>query len=316
MPASFVTDLCGYRLSKDKQTITPRPNTSDSSDKLSVQLGRKLFDILGVSPDQRDPGKSGEELGAKVIEDLSSRFSAQLAVSSGSATGFRQFAHLKAFAEFKSEVEKSPHLPIDEIIQHVETLPRGHARSEILRRLRKLSGKLQQREALTQRLLTNAPEESLLGLDVTVADATQPQPRELRIALSLKWSLRTDRAQDCLSQGAKLATLRRGKMPHYGVVTMEPRPYMLAILCDGSGAVDFVYHLNLAALQGAVEQLARERGGSDRWKGPRTLDRLVSQGRLRDYDELLKETASVAAQIHIEGAAAAKDPGAIRRHRL
>ncbi|WP_353889670.1 NgoMIV family type II restriction endonuclease, partial [Campylobacter coli] len=67
------------------------------------------------------------------------------------------------------------------------------------------------------------------------------KPR-LELALSAKWSLRTARAPDCVSQGAQRVAQRRGRMPHFAVITREPRPAMLRILADGSGAVDCVYH--------------------------------------------------------------------------
>ncbi|MEU4557466.1 NgoMIV family type II restriction endonuclease [Actinoplanes sp. NPDC023936] len=293
MPATFLDALCGFRSDpKDSETTSSNPNTSDRSDAISVALGRMLFEILGVPADRKGPTKIGEAMGHEIIGDLASRVGSGLAVGSGSATGFRQYSHLKAFSDFKRDVEKFSDFQIQEIVDAVRGLPSSPTRGDVLRKLNQLKNRLDKRNTLIARLLTNAPEESLLGLDVTISDITAEEPRELRTALSLKWSLRTDRAQDCLSQGAKLASLRRGRMPHYGVVTMEPRPYMLAILCDGSGAVDFVYHLHLEAVQEAVKRLALERGDSDRWQGVRTLERLVGQGRLRDYDDLIKETAS------------------------
>lgn len=293
MPATFLDALCGFRSdSKDPEKTTSNPNTSDRSDAISVALGRVLFEILGVPADRKGPAKVGDALGREVVRDLATRVGAGLAVGSGSATAFKQYSHLKAFTDFKRDVDQSSDFQIRELIDAVRGLPSSTTRGNVLRRLNKLKNRLDKRSTLIDRLLTNAPEESLLGLDVTISDVASEEPRELRTAMSLKWSLRTDRAQDCLSQGAKLANLRRGKMPHYGVVTMEPRPYMLAILCDGSGAVDFVYHLHLEAVQEAVKRLARERGDSDRWQGVRTLERLVGQGRLRDYDDLIKETAA------------------------
>jgi hypothetical protein len=85
-------------------------------------------------------------------------------------------------------------------------------------------------------LLTAMPEEALLKVDVTVAEPRATGRPIVHTALSSKWSLHTDRAQDCVSQGSKLVTHRRGRMPHFGVVTIEPRSAMLKILCDGSGA--------------------------------------------------------------------------------
>jgi hypothetical protein len=114
---------------------------------------------------------------------------------------------------------------------------------------------------------------------------------QLAIALSSKWSLRTDRAQDCVSQGNKLVAQRRGRMPHFGVITIEPRPAMLRILADGSGAVDFVYHLDLAALTDSIAAVAkRNRVG---WSPAQIFSRLMRQNRLRDFDDLVREVMRV-----------------------
>lgn len=74
-------------------------------------------------------------------------------------------------------------------------------------------------------------------------------------------------------------------MPHFAAVTMEPRPYMLAILGGGSGEVDCVYHLDLPALTKAIEETTT--GRPNRRKAADTFRRLVEQRRLRDYDELV-----------------------------
>jgi hypothetical protein len=108
-------------------------------------------------------------------------------------------------------------------------------------------------------LLDEVGEESLLKLDVTAARESDSELPHLEVGLSLKWSLRTDRAQDCRSQGAKMSALRRGRMPHFAAVTIEPRPYMLNLLGGGSGDVDCVYHLDLPSLTAAVELTARAR---------------------------------------------------------
>ena len=109
------------------------------------------------------------------------------------------------------------------------------------------------------------------------------------MALSAKWTLRTDRAQDCVSQGAKLASQKRGRMPHYAVITAEPRPAMLKIPSDGP-SVDCVYHIDLPALDRALTRMA---GGNPRWSPKVTFDRLVRQGRLRDYDDLVHQALEV-----------------------
>jgi hypothetical protein len=86
-------------------------------------------------------------------------------------------------------------------------------------------------------------------------------------------------------------------MPHFGVVTMEPRPSMLKIIGDGSGAVDCVYHLDLPALQTAMAELAeRGRRNPRTWSPMQTFQRLLRQRRLRDYDELAAEVLRLPEQ--------------------
>lgn len=135
--------------------------------------------------------------------------------------------------------------------------------------------------------------ESLLRLDVTVSDPKAGRLPELEIGLSLKWSLRTDRAQDCRSQGAKLSALRRGRMPHFAAVTMEPRPYMLNLLGGGSGDVDCVYHLHLPALTEAIEAAYGKKTEKTSQRIVASFERLVEQRRLRDYDELVSYAESL-----------------------
>ena len=147
--------------------------------------------------------------------------------------------------------------------------------------------------AKRQRALHEVGSESLLKLDVTVSDPQGSRLPELEIGLSLKWSLRTDRAQDCRSQGAKLSALRRGRMPHFAAVTMEPRPYMLNLLGGGSGDVDCVYHLDLPALTTAIDTVYGPRTDKTSRRTVATFERLVEQRRLRDYDELVKYAQSL-----------------------
>lgn len=83
-----------------------------------------------------------------------------------------------------------------------------------------------------------------------------------------------------------MAALRRGRMPHFAVVTMDPRPYMLNLLGGGSGEADCVYHLDLPALTAAIEETCV---GNPRSRATlETLDRVVAQRRLRDWDELVE----------------------------
>jgi hypothetical protein len=81
-----------------------------------------------------------------------------------------------------------------------------------------------------------------------------------------------------------MAAMRRGRMPHFAAVTMEPRPYYLGRLGMGTGDLDCVYHLALPELAKAVEDVYV---GPKRAKQRDTFRRLVDQRRLRDYDDLV-----------------------------
>ncbi|WP_260639798.1 NgoMIV family type II restriction endonuclease [Streptomyces angustmyceticus] len=132
-------------------------------------------------------------------------------------------------------------------------------------------------------------DESLPRLDISVhrsqVPVTHSDVPHLVAGLSLKWSLRTDRLQDPRTHGAKMAALRRGRMPHFAAVTMEPRPYFLARLGQGTGDLDCVYHLHLPALVSAVDDFYT--GSRSRIKLRDVFRRMVDQRRIRDYDDLV-----------------------------
>jgi hypothetical protein len=281
--APFAVDLCGYRSGNEN------PSTSDNNDRLSVEWGRALFEELGVQPDAPEVAGVGSVMESKVAHHLASLRPDLVIANSRSAGDFEQYSHLKVFRDFSRAYETPSGDLIDRLADLRDaTLDAGN-RSLIEAALR-ASVTARENSALVAVLLEAMPEESLLKIDITVAS---PAPAgRLLIALSSKWSLRTDRAQDCISQGAKLVNQRRGQMPHYAVLTMEPRPAMLRLIASGSGAVDCVYHLALPELRRAAETIERRRGGGA-W-GPRhTLERLVAQRRVRDYDELLTEINSL-----------------------
>jgi hypothetical protein len=65
MPAPFAAQLCGYRPDKNKPGVR-NPNTSDSSEDSSVELGKALFEELGVSEDQVAGNNPGAQLEAAI----------------------------------------------------------------------------------------------------------------------------------------------------------------------------------------------------------------------------------------------------------
>jgi hypothetical protein len=101
----------------------------------------------------------------------------------------------------------------------------------------------------------------------------------LHAAISLKWTIRSDRVQNIRHEGVILTRVRRGRQPHVSVVTLEPLPTRLASIARGTGEVDAVYHVLFEELWDATHAV-----GNDEQKA--TLEELVDQGRLRPWDWL------------------------------
>ncbi|MEV0673610.1 NgoMIV family type II restriction endonuclease [Mycobacterium sp. NPDC050441] len=281
MPAPFALDLCGFR--------DGRANTSDASEAFSIELGQALFDAMGVQPGTVPPTSLDKQMSQKLAVDLEKQLSGRDLVveSEKKLNSFDQFRHVAVIRDLKPENSPAVTRSVKRLKQFVERRTQSppkdaKRRAELFESLENaLASEVENR----RRIIEEIGEEALLGLDVTASRARIGALPHLEMGLSLKWSLRTDRAQDCRSQGAKMAALRRGPMPHFAAVTMEPRPYMLRILGGGSGEVDCVYHLDLPALTAAIETTTR--GNPRRRETAEIFRKLVDQRRVRDYDELI-----------------------------
>lgn len=263
-------------------------NTADAHDANSVKWGEGLLEALGVPSD--DVGRAGDKMGTPfelAARNHLSSLGTGLQFEGAPASQFEQYLHLATFLKFQKDY-KAPTSFLEEAQQVLADLPAGRARTRLAALLRQAKSHQSHNDALVEGLRRTMPEESLLNVDIAVWNPLEPLPR-LRIALSLKWTLRTDRAQDGISQGQKLSNLRRGQMPHYAVLTMEPRPSMLKLLAYGSGAVDCVYHAALPELRAAAERRVSDEGHTQAKRQQELLELMVEQRRLRDYDELVDE---------------------------
>ncbi|WP_241011274.1 NgoMIV family type II restriction endonuclease [Rhodococcus sp. PSBB049] len=279
MTAPFAAELCGYR-------PNGKPSTSDSHDPGSVEWGHALFEALGVASGTAETPQVGDVMERRAAEHLASLRPDLALAQSRAALAFEQYRHLDVFRQFS----KTYRGPAAELDQALDELPPGPEFDSVRAHIYRAIAAAQQDHQLVTQLQDTMPEESLLRIDITVA-APAPVDR-LLIGLSSKWSLRTDRAQDCVSQGAKLVNHRRGHMPHYAVLTMEPRPSMLKLIAYGSGAVDCIYHLALPELRQAAEHIAstkKTKAGAPGWPQKLMLDRMITQGRIRSYQQLVDE---------------------------
>jgi hypothetical protein len=275
--APFAADLCGYR-------PNGLPGTSDANDQLSIELGSALFDELGVDQTRPAQPQIGAAMEQSIRAHLESIRPDLLIEQSRTARLFEQYRHLDVFRTFESSYG-GPTEELEGIAAELLEGDYGRDGEYLAERILAVNERGVRDHALVLQLLDFMPHESMLKIDVTVAS---PEPaRRLLVGLSSKWTFRTDRAQDPVSQGSRLVSLRRGPMPHFAVVTMEPRPAMLRLVAYGSGAVDCVYHLALPELRRAAQRIEDRRGRT--W-GPRVyLERMIAQGRVRPFGDLVDE---------------------------
>lgn len=283
MPSPFANQLCGYRAD------TGLPNTSDAHDPLSVRLGQEMMREMGIPDGQRAKPDPGGDLEVQTTKHLGEHRPDLRILRAQSVRSFLQYGHIGVAADYIKLVKKNTPKRRDFFDQVDSWVDRGGDSRERTRTMRGFRKLLNDEQSAFEAFSEQVTYEDLLKLDITIATEIGTSLPELRIALSAKWSLRTDRAQDCVSQGSKLQAQKRGRMPHYAVITAEPRPAMLKIPSDGP-SVDCVYHLDLPALDRALTRMA---DGNPNWSPKVTFDRLVRQGRLRDYDDLVQQVSEV-----------------------
>ncbi len=108
----------------------------------------------------------------------------------------------------------------------------------------------------------------------------QGSPDILHATVSVKWSMRSDRAQNTRTEALNVIRNRKGGSPRIVVVTMEPLPSRLASIAMGTGDIDCCYHAALGELMHAAKSL--DQSGSE----AEILGMLVDGQRLRDISDL------------------------------
>jgi hypothetical protein len=287
MPAPFAADLCGYRGEDGK------PNTSDGSKSESVDLGHIFFERIGVAKGKKAV-KNDHIWSHSMVADLREKLALTaphlMVDRERAAHDFEQYAHIEALQQLAEDDSSEVGMAVEELQNHLKLLEGEYQDAKTSDLVKKLALRIARSQARRRPLLDLLGDESLPRLDIAVhrpqVTGVQPGKPHLVAGFSLKWSLRTDRLQDPRTHGAKMATLRRGRMPHFAAVTMEPRPYFLARLGRGTGDLDCVYHLHLPALVSAVDEFYK--GNKVKVKTRDLFHRMVEQRRIRDYDDLVK----------------------------
>jgi hypothetical protein len=105
-------------------------------------------------------------------------------------------------------------------------------------------------------------------------------PGILHATISVKWSMRSDRAQNTRTEALNVIRNRKGGTPRIVVVTMEPLPSRLASIAMGTGDIDCCYHAGLEELLHAAKTF--DLTGSEE----EILLMLIEGNRLRDISDL------------------------------
>ena len=106
----------------------------------------------------------------------------------------------------------------------------------------------------------------------------------LHASVSVKWTMRSDRAQNSRTEALNLIRNRKGNLPHIVVVTGEPMPARIASLALGTGDIDCVYHFALYELVDAVKEIGAE-------DALEMLNVLIEGKRLKDISDLPMDLA-------------------------
>lgn len=128
--------------------------------------------------------------------------------------------------------------------------------------------------------------ETVIPSQATVADLTPLRATNhiqetpiLHASVSVKWTIRSDRAQNARTESLNLIRNRKGHTPRIVAVTAEPTPSRLASLALGTGDIDCVYHFALPELRRSI----LETGNDDTIA---MLENLVIGERIRDISDL------------------------------
>lgn len=138
---------------------------------------------------------------------------------------------------------------------------------------------------------TDLLDESDAACERTPLLSRNQQKPIVHAAVSTKWTLRSDRAQNVRTEALNLQKHRKGRTPHLVAVTADPLPSRLASMALGTGEIDCVYHVALpeflaGAVKSAAETALHHRTRAARNDQLVTLRVLVEGRQLRDIADL------------------------------
>lgn len=259
-------------LSVDEQGV---PSNADKSSRLSVQIARKIAEILEAQVHTKALGQTS---GAK-FETINMLFLEET---------FPKLQHLRpgkwhvAKLGNRSAVKTSSFIQYEHL-DYLSSVTQGDPR---------LAASLGNDYMVAPDVVVyREPEpDEVINAAFDVVDGSTARRSDIRASysslpilhasISAKWTIRSDRAQNSRTEALGLIRNRKGHLPHIVVVTGEPLPSRLASIALGTGDIDCVYHFALPELIQSLDSFEQEEDAKE------MLKILVEGKRLKDISDL------------------------------
>ncbi len=235
----FVRDLLGWRTTKGRLV----PNVADSASKTSIAISSRILELLDI---KTATDRTGQSEGTALEEETKRFLEGELRLQAPDRLW---------------DVERGGLITDFQQYRHLAKL------DDLIRR--DTSGTLS----------VEIGRDYQIRPDVTVGLSVGGPRPVLHAAVSCKFTIRSDRVQNIRHEAVMLTRHRRGRQPHIVAVTAEPLPSRLAAIARGTGELDAVYHVCLAAL----EEATQEAGTPEQRQ---VLDEITRQDRLFDLADL------------------------------
>lgn len=254
------------------------PNMADSSSLISSQIAKLMIDAL--ASEIKEEKLSGQSVGAafseataRFLEDALDHLThlrpGTWTVSTAQgAAGIAKFAQYTHITDLQGLIERHP---------EIKTALGGDYL--ITPDIVVFRDPLSDSEINTVAPLVS-PNDSCARRTPVRKGNVEGDPATLHASISLKWSLRSDRAQNARTEALNLIRNRKGHTPRIVVVTFEPLPGRIASIAMGTGDIDCTYHAALDELLWATERV--DQTGSQL----EILKTLIEGRRLRDISDL------------------------------
>lgn len=279
---SLYRELCDERVLS--MTVQDVPSIADVKSATSTLTSRRMMKLLSEKSGIKIPvgEKIDGQKAGKLFEEAISNFLRKTLPHSGVARpdawsiervrGSKGMEHIAAHEPYRHLQKLQEKIETDPLLESILGNSYAIAPDIVIAR-----------DALTDEELNKntffVDDQSGL-LSPTRARNREAPTQILHAVVSCKLTMRSDRSQNTRSEALNLIRNRKGRVPHFVVVTAEPMPSRIASLAMGTGDIDMLYHLALPELRESLDADDAPKG----WK--EELEMLIEGQRVRDITDL------------------------------